>query len=212
MGDDVQNEDSDEENPNQNEVDDDPDGLCDADISTLSPVQKLLREKRKKSRRAKLPKEIPNRKINVSETLADGTLGLGLDDADEDERGVMVVQISKKSEKYGWELGDRIIELNGKEIDEWDDFKLAWDTAKQFGNGAIFGVMRRGVEIPVEKKKPQCLNCGSKGNHLQKCTTWKPLPEGEDCVYFCCRDCQKSAWNNQKRMAAPAEGKKNLGE
>merc|ERR1712217_11902 len=171
-----------------------------------------LREKRKRSRRAKLPKEKPNMKINVAETLGDGTLGLGLDDADEHERGVIVVQISKKSEKYGWELGDRIIELNGKEIDEWLDFKTAWECAKQFGSGVIFGVVRKGVEMPVEPKKPQCLNCGSKGKHLQKCTTWKPLPEGEECVYFCCRDCQKEAWNKNKRLAAPAEGKKNPGE
>merc|ERR1712151_1347450 len=81
---DVQNEDSDEDA--KDEVDDDPDGLCDVDISTLSPVQKLLRQKRKRNRRKNMEKEKPNIKINVSETLVDGTLGLGLDDADEDER------------------------------------------------------------------------------------------------------------------------------
>ena len=30
-------------------------------------------------------------------------------------------------QKLGWQLGDRIIELNGKEIDEWDDFKQAFE-------------------------------------------------------------------------------------
>merc|ERR1712217_687827 len=151
-------------------------------------------------------------KIHVAETLPDGTLGLGLDDAQEDETGLIVVQINKRSEKWGWELGDQIIELNGKVIDEFDDFKNAWDMCKQFGNGVTFGVVRRGVEMPVEIQVPKCLNCGSKGSHLQKCTKWKPLPEGEDCVYFCCRDCQKEAWNKNKRLAAPAEGKKNPGE
>mmetsp|Transcript_96485 Transcript_96485/g.268133 ORF Transcript_96485/g.268133 Transcript_96485/m.268133 type:complete len:897 (+) Transcript_96485:61-2751(+) len=196
--------DSDEENPAQEE-DDDPDGLCDADINTLTPVQRLLRAKRKKGRRAKLPKERPNATVTVEETLADGTLGLGLDDADEDSRGVVVVQINKKAERYGWQIGDRIIQLNGKDIDEWDDFRLAWEGVKQFGDGsAVFGVVRFGVELPPETKEPKCLNCGSKGKHLQRCSTWKPLPEGEACVYFCSRDCQRAAWRSQKKEAAPA--------
>ena len=63
------------------------------------------------------------------------------------------VSVEQQSEKAGWQLGrraqsrvtskhprgcwehgfegDRIIELNGLQIDEWDDFKSAWTTAKQ---------------------------------------------------------------------------------
>lgn len=198
------NQDSDEENPPEEE-DDDPDGLCDADINSLTPVQRLLRAKRKKGRRAKMPKERPTNIITVEETLADGTLGLGLDDADEDHRGVIVVQVHKKSQRFGWEVGDRIIELNGKEIDEWDDFRHAWEGVKQFGDGsAVFGVVRFGIDPPPEPKEPKCLNCGSKGKHLQRCSNWKPLPEGETCVYFCCRDCQREAWRSLKQRPAPA--------
>lgn len=194
------NEDSDEEKPKEEE-DDDPDGLCDADINTLTPVQKLLRAHRKKNRRNKLPKEKPNVKVCVDECLADGTLGLGLDDADENERGVLIVQVSKKSEKFGWEVGDRIIEVCGQEIDEWLDFKKAWEAAKSFGsNGVTFGLRRRGVEELPEPKVPKCFHCGSKGKHLKKCTTWKPMPEGEDCVYFCGPDCQREAWKTKKKV------------
>lgn len=193
-----------QEKPNEDE-DDDPEGLCDADIETLTPVQRLLRAKRKKSRRAKLPKEKPNVTVRIAETLPDGTLGLGLDDADEDQRGVVVVQIHKKMQAQGWEVGDRIIELNGQEIDEWDDFKRVWEAAKQFSvGGVVFGIVRFGVEAPPEKAEPSCLHCGSRGKHLQKCTTWTPMPPGADCVYFCCRDCQREAWRAQKRSAAKA--------
>jgi len=191
--------DSDEEQSPKDE-EDDPDGLCDADINTLTPVQRLLRAKRKKSRRAKMPRERPNVIIEVEETLADGTLGLGLDDADEDSRGVIVVHVHKKAQRHGWQVGDRIISLNGKEIDEWDDFRSAWEGVKQFGDGsAVFGIVRFGVELAPEPKEPKCLNCGSKGKHLQRCSNWKPLPEGEVCVYFCCRDCQKAAWKTLKQ-------------
>ena len=34
------------------------------------------------------------------ETLPDGKLGLGLDDADEDQRGVLIVQINKRTIVY----------------------------------------------------------------------------------------------------------------
>jgi len=186
----------------QAEDDDDPEGLCEADISTLTPVQRLLRAKRKKGRRAKLPKERPGVQIHLEETLADGTLGLGLDDADEDHRGLIVVEVQKKSEKYGWQLGDRIIELNGKEIDEWDDFKSAWELAKQFSRGGVvFGVVREGVEPPPEDQEPRCLHCNVKGKHLQKCSNWAWLKDGESCVYFCGRDCQKEAYVQAKRNA-----------
>lgn len=196
--------DSDEEQPQED--DDDPDGLCDADINTLTPVQRLLRAKRKKGRRAKMGKERPNVTVTVEETLADGTLGLGLDDADEDTRGVVVVQIHKKASRHGFEVGDRIISLNGKDIDEWDDFRRAWEGVKQFGDGsAVFGVVRFGVELPPEPKEPKCHYCGSKGKHLQRCSNWKPLPEGETCVWFCCRDCQRMAWKALKSDATPAD-------
>jgi len=182
--------------------DNDPDGLCDADLSTLTPVQRLLRAKRKKDRREKANKEKPNVTITVTETLADGSLGLGLDDADEDCSGLILVQINRKSEKYGWEIGDRIISLNGKEIDDFDDFKNAWDGVKMFGNGvAVFGVVRFGVDLPPEIVEPKCLNCGSKGKHLKRCSAWSPLPEGETCVYFCCTDCHKEARRKQKASA-----------
>jgi len=188
----------------EDDDDDDPDGLCDADVSTLTPVQRLLRAKRKKSRRAKLVKEKPNVRITIEEALPDGTLGLGLDDADEDQRGVVIVNIDRKMQKHGWEVGDRIIELNGQEIDEWEDFKHAWEVAKQFSvSGVVFGIVRFGVGVAPEPPQPKCLHCGSKGKHLQKCTTWKPLPEGEDCVYFCSRDCQKEAWKSSKKAAGP---------
>merc|ERR1711879_39264 len=46
--------DSDDENAAKKEdIDDDPEGLCEADISSLTPVQKLLRAHRKKKRRDK---------------------------------------------------------------------------------------------------------------------------------------------------------------
>ncbi|CAK9074906.1 unnamed protein product [Durusdinium trenchii] len=192
-----QDPESDEE-PEGEDVDDDPEGLCDADINTLTPVQLLLRAKRKKSRRAKLPKEKPNVTIHVAETLPDGTLGLGLDDADEELRGLMVVSIHRKSEHYGWQLGDRIIELNGHMIDEWDDFKATWAAAKQFSTtGAVFGVVREGVEC-LSEVEPRCLHCGVKGKHLQRCSNWA-WAEGE--VFFCGRDCQKEAWTAAKRKA-----------
>merc|ERR1719460_535886 len=108
----------------------------------------MLRAKRKKGRRAKLPKERASLYIKVDETLEDGKLGLGLDDADEDSRGVVVVEVAKKSRKWGWEEGDRIIEVNGQEIDEFDDFKRLWDLARRFGTNAVFGIMRRGVVRP----------------------------------------------------------------
>lgn len=186
--------------------DDDPEGFCEADIAQLTPVQRLLRAKRKKGRRAKLAKEKPNFIVKVMETLPDGKLGLGLDDADEDHRGVLIVEVSAKSKKFGWEVSDRIIEVNGKGIDDWDDFQASWDLAKGLGK-AVFGIIRLGREDIEEEegpKEPQCLHCGSKGKHLQKCTTWKALPEGVDCVYFCTRDCQKEAWKAAKKVALPA--------
>jgi len=186
----------------EEELDDDPEGYCSADISTLSPVQKLLRQKRLKGRRAKLPPEKPNLKIKITELLPDGTLGLGLDDCPEDMRGVMVVQVNKKAEKFGWQVCDRIIEVNGKVIDEWDDFREAWSLAKHCGADAVFGIVRFGIELPPEPKVPRCLHCGVKGAHLQKCTAWKPMPEGEECVYFCTRECQKEAWRNAKKQLA----------
>mmetsp|Transcript_10546 Transcript_10546/g.23230 ORF Transcript_10546/g.23230 Transcript_10546/m.23230 type:complete len:891 (-) Transcript_10546:172-2844(-) len=196
-------QDSDEENnAERDDYDDDPEGLCDADITTLTPVQRLLRAKRKKSRRAKLPKERPNITVKLMESLPDGTLGLGLDDADEDQRGVVIVQIHKQMQSAGWEVGDRIIEINGQEVDEWDDFKRAWDIAKQFGtNGVVFGLVRFGLDTPPEPSVPKCLHCGSKGKHLQKCTNWKHMPDGVDCVFFCGRDCQKEAWKACKQSA-----------
>lgn len=194
--------DSDAENQGtKEEEDDDPDGLLEADINELTPVQRLLRQQRKRGRRAKLPEEKPNVKIKIIETLPDGTLGLGLDDADEDSRGVIVVQIHKKVRKNGWQEGDRIIEVNGRAIDDFDGFKAAWEVARSM-DCAVFGVWRLGVELPPEPKVPKCLNCGAKGSHLKTCSTWKfPLPEayGLDTVYFCGADCQKEAWMNAKR-------------
>ncbi|CAJ1401404.1 unnamed protein product [Effrenium voratum] len=196
--------DSEEEKNDEAEDEDDPEGLCDADINSLTAagdsVQRLLRAKRKKSRRAKQAKERPNVMVHVKETLADGTLGLGLDDADEDHRGLIIVSIHKKSEKYGWELGDRIIELNGSLIDDWDDFRATWEAAKQFSrDGAVFGVVREGAEPLPEVKEPRCLHCNVKGKHLQRCSNWA-WANGED-VYFCGRDCQKEAWTAAKRKA-----------
>merc|ERR1712008_144178 len=169
-------------------------------ISTLTPVQRLLRAQRKKGRRSKLPQEMPNVTITVNETLVDGTLGLGLDDADEDLRGVVVVQVHKKSQRHGWQAGDRIIQLNGKEIDDWDDFRHTWECAKRFGDGsAVFGIVRFGVEPAVAAPTvSKCLNCVSKGKHLQRCTNWPHIPEGEACVYFCSRDCQREAYRAMK--------------
>ena len=66
-----------------------PKGYLDADINSLTPVQKLLRAKRAKGRRAKLAPEKPNFKIKVEELQPDGTLGLGLDDCPEDMRGII---------------------------------------------------------------------------------------------------------------------------
>lgn len=188
----------------QEDVDDDPDGLCDADIDSLTPLQRVLRAKKKKGRRAKLPQEKPTLRIKVEETLADGTLGLGLDDADEDHRGLVVVQVHKQAQRYGWELADRIVSVNGRSIDDWDDFRMVWSAAKSLGGCVVFGVVREGVEAPPEPDVPSCLHCGSQGKHLQKCTTWKHMPEGKDCVYFCGRDCQREAWRAAKRSAAPA--------
>jgi len=184
--------------------DDDPEGL-DRDIGTLSPVELILRAKRKKAQRAKLPREKPNVKIQILETAPDGSLGLGLDDAPEDMRGVVIVKVEHMAEKYGFEVADRIVELNGLEIDEWDDFRDAWEHALRFSTtGVVFGIVREGVELPAEPMVPKCLHCGSKGAHLQKCSTWRPLPPGEACVHFCSRDCQREAWRSQKRRAAAA--------
>lgn len=184
--------------------DDDPEGYITADINSLTPVQKLLRAQRKKNRWAKLPKEKPNVTITINETLPDGTLGLGLDDCDEDHRGIMVVEVAPKAKKYGWEVGDRIIELNGKEIDEWSTFRSALTLAKMCSPDVVFGIIRFGVEPPPpEPKVPRCLHCGVKGKHLQKCSSWKfPLPDDEDCAYFCTRECQLEAWREAKRKAA----------
>merc|ERR1719247_2620719 len=199
--------DSDEEGmeTKEEENDDDPEGYLDADINSLTPVQKLLRAKRAKGRRAKLAPEKPNFKIKVEELLPDGTLGLGLDDCPEDMRGIIVVQINRKAEKFGFEIGDRILEVNGKVVDDWDEFRDAWNCAKRFSEtGVVFGIARFGVELPPEPKVPRCLHCGVPGKHLQKCSTWKPLPEGEDCVYFCTRECQREAWRNAKKQLASA--------
>jgi len=191
----------------EQEPEDDPEGYCTADMDSLTPVQQLLRQKRMKGRRSKLPPEKPNLKIKITELLPDGTLGLGLDDCPEDMRGVMVVQVSKKAERWGIEVCDRIIEVNGKVIDDWTDFRDAWNLAKMVGeNGVLFGIVRFGLELPPEPKVPRCLHCGVKGKHLQKCSSWKPLPEGEDCVYFCTRECQKEAWRAAKRQLASSLG------
>lgn len=193
-------EDSDAEKPPED--DDDPDGLCDADIETLTPVQRLLRAKRKKKRRAALPKEKPNVRVKIDETLPDGRLGLGLDDAPEDMRGLMIVQIDKKMQQHDWQIGDRVVELNGQEIDDWEDLRRIWEGVKQFNvSSVVFGLVRWGVELEPQAEPPSCLHCGVQGSHLQKCTTWKPLPEGQECVYFCGRDCQKEAWKLAKRKA-----------
>jgi len=200
-------QDSDEDvpqEPQEEEEEDDPEGLCDADINTLTPVQKLLRAKRAKGRRAKLPNEKPSLKIKMEETLPDGKLGLGLDDADENQRGVVIIHIDKRIQKFGFELMDRIIEVNGKFVDDWDEFRQALEMAKQYSSSVIFGIVREGVARPQEPKVPQCLHCGSRGKHLQKCTTWRPLPEGEQWVWFCDRNCQKEAWKSAKKSAAPA--------
>merc|ERR1719214_448892 len=111
----------------------------------------------------------------------------------------MIVDVNRKAKQYGWEVGDRIIEVNGQAIDDWDDFRNAWSIAKHVTEGhPVFGIVRFGVELPPEPKVPRCLHCGVKGAHLQKCSAWKPMPEGEDCVYFCTRECQKEAWRNSK--------------
>merc|ERR1711971_236435 len=84
-------------------------------------------------------------------------------------RGVIVVQINRKAEKYGFEIGDRIIELNGKVVDDWNEFRDAWGCAKRHSDtGAVFGVSRFGVELPPEPKVPRCLHCGVPGKHLKK--------------------------------------------
>jgi len=198
-------DDSDEETKVPEDENDDIEGFLDADIESLTPVQRLLRSKRWKSRRAKLEKEKPNVRVKVDETLPDGSLGLGIDDAPEDMRGVMIVQINKKMQQHDWQVGDRIIELNGQEVDEFEDLKRIWQTLQQFGVGvAVFGLVRFGLDEVPEVFEPKCLHCGIKGSHLQKCSTWKPMPEGQDCVYFCGRDCQKEAWRVQKRSAAVA--------
>lgn len=169
-----------------------------AELESLTAVQRLLRAKRQKGRRAKMPLEKPNVSLHVAETLADGTLGLGLDDAEEALRGLVVVSIAKKSERYGWQLGDRIVELNGRLIDDWEDFKSTWAAAKQFSTtGAVFGIVREGVEPVVEKEEPRCLHCGVKGQHLQRCASWMGGAE----AFFCGRDCQKEAWAAAKSKA-----------
>ncbi|CAE7473905.1 dnaJ [Symbiodinium pilosum] len=189
----------DSETEQQETRDDDPEGLCDADINTLTPVQRLLRAKRKKNRRIKQP-EKPNVRIHLKETLADGTLGLGLDDADEDLGGLIVVSVERQSEKWGWQPGDRIVELNGIRIDEWDDFKSAWATAKQFSTtGVVFGVVREGLPAPDEPAEARCWHCNVKGNHLLRCSNWA-WSSNQD-VFFCGRDCQKQAWLDAKRKA-----------
>lgn len=180
------------------EEDDDPEGYCDACVDTLTPVQRMLRAQIKKKRRQKGPKEKPSLRITVSELLPDGTLGLGLDDAPEDLPGVLIVQVHRKAEKHGWEVCDRIIELNGQRIDDWDDFQVVWNAAKLCSQSAVFGIAREGVEMPPEPEIPQCLHCGSKGKHLMKCKTWISMPEGQDCVYFCTRECQREAWKKAK--------------
>ena len=167
-----------------------------AELESLTAVQRLLRAKRQKGRRAKMPLEKVNVVLSVAETLADGTLGLGLDDAPEELRGMLVVSIAKKSERFGWQLGDRIVELNGKAIDDWEDFKATWQAAKQFSTGVVFGIVRQGVELP-EKEETRCLHCGVKGEHLQRCGSWM----GGQEAFFCGRDCQKEAWAAAKRKA-----------
>jgi len=186
----------------EDQPDDDPEGYLDADITSLTAVQRLLRQKRAKGRRCKSAPEKPGLKIKIDELLPDGTLGLGLDDCPEDMRGVIIVQINRKSEKYGFDIGDRIIEVNGKVVDDWEEFREAFSAAKRFGKDVVFGVSRFGVELPPEPTVPRCLHCGVPGKHLQKCTTWKPMPEGEDCVFFCTRECQKEAWRNAKAQLA----------
>ena len=42
-------------------------GLCDADIGTLTAVQRLIRAKRKKNRRNKMPREKPNVTVHVQD-------------------------------------------------------------------------------------------------------------------------------------------------
>jgi len=187
-------------------VEEKDDGLCEADLSSLTAVQKLIRAQRKKLRRAKAELEKPNVEVTIMEFLPDGKLGLGLDDAHEDQRGLMITQIHKQMQHHKWEVGDRIIMVNGVYIDDFDDFKQCLDKVKTFGTthkGALFGLVRMGLEdLPEAPKEPQCLNCGSKGSHLKKCTTWKPMPPGEDCVYFCCSDCQKTAWKDAKKRTS----------
>ncbi|CAE7452555.1 dnaJ [Symbiodinium natans] len=187
----------------QDEDADDPEGLCDADISTLTPVQRLLRAKRKKSRRLSRRPEKPNVRIHLKETLPDGTLGLGLDDADEDIGGLVVVSVEQQSEKAGWQLGDRIIELNGLQIDEWDDFKSAWTTAKQFSTtGVVFGVVRAGMPALDEPNaEARCWHCNVKGTHLLRCSNWAWSKSKEQDVFFCGRDCQRQAWRDAKSKA-----------
>lgn len=189
---------SDEE---QQEKHDDPEGLCDADISTLTPVQRLLRAKRKKARRTSKAPEKPNVRIYLKETLPDGTLGLGLDDADEDLGGLIVVSVERQSEKVGWHPGDRIVELNGLQIDDWEDFKSAWSTAKQFSTtGVVFGVMREGMPALDEPNtEARCWHCNVKGDHLLRCSNW--AWSKQEAVFFCGRDCQKQAWQEAKRKA-----------
>eukprot|EP00927_Polykrikos_kofoidii_P044649 TRINITY_DN38555_c0_g2_i1.p1 TRINITY_DN38555_c0_g2~~TRINITY_DN38555_c0_g2_i1.p1 ORF type:complete len:905 (-),score=164.62 TRINITY_DN38555_c0_g2_i1:155-2869(-) len=191
-----------DESGGENQPDDDPEGYCDADISTLTPLQLVLRAKRKKARRAKLPVEKASLRIKVDETLPDGTLGLGLDDASEDQRGVIVVEVNPKVRAKGWTEGDRIIEVNGKTVDDWEEFRSLWQMAKALVGCAVFGIVREGFEVPPEPKKPKCLHCSCRGGHLQRCTTWRPLPQDEDCVYFCSRDCQREAWRLAKRQGA----------
>lgn len=192
----------DEDDDDRIPEDEDPDGLCEADINTLTPVQRLLRAKRRKARRARQAKEKPNVKLHVQETLPDGTLGLGLDDVEEDKSGVMVVQIHPKSEKHGWQLGDRIIQLNGKDIDDWDDFRQAWECAKTFGSaGVVFGIVRVGVDAPAEPTEPRCFHCGSKGKHLKRCAGEALPVNREEPIYFCGRDCQREAFRTLKQSA-----------
>mmetsp|Transcript_19647 Transcript_19647/g.45778 ORF Transcript_19647/g.45778 Transcript_19647/m.45778 type:complete len:897 (+) Transcript_19647:54-2744(+) len=203
-----EDEDADEDSKDEVKKTDDAEGLCSADPDTLTPVQKLLRQQRKKKQRAALPKERPNVKIKVMETLPDGRLGLGLDDAHEDLRGVVITEVQKKVEKNGWQVGDRIVELNGKEIDNWDDFKNTWDLVKLNSFGALFGIIRAGVESAPEPTddRPKCLNCGARGAHLQKCSTWAWMPEGAACVYFCGRDCQRQAFRKAKEESLTHPG------
>lgn len=101
--------------------------------------------RRRESASSTLPSEQPAEKsgcfhlrhVHLPNLLEDGTLGLLL-------HGTTVVGFyTEEAQAFGWQTDDQIVQINGRNVGDFEDFLMHFAAAQEEGFPVDFGVLRR---------------------------------------------------------------------